>query len=70
MDQIEQYIVKKIIRLKIALLTVFIIASLGIIYFFSSESSSPYFGNPKNLNAELLKLDLENAKLLSLIDSL
>ena len=70
MDQLEQYVMRKIIRLKIALLTVFIIAALGIIYFVSSETSSPYFGKPKSLNAELLKLDLENAKLLSLIDSL
>ena len=70
MNEIEKYFIRKIIRLKIALLIVFIIASLGIIYFLSGEGSSPYFGKPQQLNAQLLKLELENATLLKLVDSL
>lgn len=70
MDLLEKYIIRKIVRLKIVILILFMAASLGIIYIVSSESSSPNFGNPERLNSELLKLDLENAKLLSLIDSL
>ena len=70
MDEVEKYFIRKIIRLKIALLVVFMIATLGIIYFVSSEASKPYFGKPQQLNSQLLKLEIENASLLKLIDSL
>ncbi len=70
MDELENYIIRKMVRLKISLWIVSIIAVLGIIYIISSETSSPNFGNPQQLNAELLKLEVENAALLNLVDSL
>lgn len=70
MDEIEKYFIRKIIRLKIALLVVFLVAAISIIYIVSSEGRSPLFGKPQQLNSQLLKLEIENAALLKLVDSL
>lgn len=63
-------IVKKIIRLKIALLIFVALAIYGGVYYYSSESKQPFIGNPKFLNNALLKQEIENARILFLVDSL
>jgi len=63
-------IIRKIVRLKIALLVVTLIAISGILYWISGESSHPILGNPARLNRELLSIDKENAYLLFRVDSL
>lgn len=63
-------IVKKIIRLKIALFIIIMIAIFGMIYLYSSESKQPFIGQPKELNKALLLQEMENGRLLLRIDSI
>ena len=63
-------IVAKIIRLKISLLLVSVVAIFGLVYLYSSESKQPFIGYPKQLNKILLTQEIENAQLMFSIDSL
>lgn len=63
-------IVKKIVRLKIALLLISLLAIFALIYVYSSESQQPFIGYPKELNHHLLDQEIDNAKLQFLVDSL
>jgi hypothetical protein len=63
-------IVKRIVRLKIALLILFALSIFGAVYYYSSESKQPFIGNPKELNQALLNQEIENARILFLVDSL
>ena len=61
---------KRITRLKIALFIICVLLTLLVIYTWSSESSHPLFGNPRELNRSLLEQEVENAKLILIVDSL
>lgn len=62
--------VKKIVRLRIALLIFILLTLFGALYYYSSESKQPFIGHPKKLNQILLDQEIENAALLFRIDSL
>lgn len=62
--------VKKIIRLKIALLIFIAFSIFSGVYYYSSESKQPFIGHPKQLNQILLDQEIENAALLFKVDSL
>lgn len=62
--------VKKIVRLRIALLLFFVLTVFGGVYYYSAESKQPFIGHPKQLNQILLDQEIENAMLLFRLDSL
>ena len=62
--------VKKIVRLRIALLVFIMLSLFGALYYYSSESKQPFIGHPKELNQILLDQEIENGTLLFRLDSL
>ena len=63
-------IVKKIVRLKIALWMISLLSIFALIYVYSSESMQPFIGHPKELNKKLLYQEIENARIQFQNDSL
>ena len=61
---------RRITRLKVTLFVLIVALILLLIYTWSAESPRRKYGNPKAMNEALLDQEIENARLIILIDSL